>query len=185
MSLLARTVLLCVISGLVVVGLARVSAGDSGTAWVPSGMPEFTQRDASAWLNSPPLTSAQLRGQVVLLEVWTFGCVNCQRSIPWLRSLAHRHAPSALRLVGIHTPEFSNERDRHNVDTHAQQAGVTWPIMLDNDQAYWNALHNDYWPAFYLVDKQGQIRALSVGEIHEGDAQAQRLEAQIAGLLKE
>ncbi len=148
-------------------------------------LPEFTQDDASQWLNSAPLRTSDLVGSVVLLDFWTFECWNCYRSIPWLKQVEQRLGSRGLRVVGIHTPEFDRERVRASVAAKLKQFGVAHPVMLDNDYRYWNALGNQYWPAFYLVDRKGRLRALYVGETHAGDAQALRIEDAIASLLAE
>lgn len=151
----------------------------------PSAAPEFTHRAAADWINSPPLTLAALRGQVVLVDFWTFACWNCYRSFPWLNALDARWHDRGLRVVGVHTPEFSHERVRDNVEAKVAEYGLRHPVMLDNDFSYWNAMGNRYWPAFYLLDKRGRIRAHYAGETHRGDAQARRIEADIETLLAE
>ena len=148
-------------------------------------LPEFTTADAAEWFNGPPLTVADLRGRVVLVDVWTFGCWNCYRSFPWLNALEKRLADRDFTVIGIHTPEFDHERDPDRVALKIEEFGLHHPVMMDNDFAYWQALRNRYWPAFYLVDKQGMIRHLHVGETHEGDARARRIEEQILALLAE
>jgi thiol-disulfide isomerase/thioredoxin len=148
-------------------------------------LPEFTSIDPADWFNSKPLVSADLRGKVVLIDVWTFGCWNCYRSFPWLKAMEARLADQPFQVIGIHSPEFEHERDRDNVAAKIAEFGLEHPVMLDNDFAYWRRLHNRYWPAFYLVDKNGTIRHLHVGETHEGDARALRIEQQIGELLDE
>jgi thiol-disulfide isomerase/thioredoxin len=148
-------------------------------------LPEFSQSAPAAWLNSAPLKVADLAGSVVLLEFWTFDCVNCRRSVPWLKEIEARLGPKGLRVIGIHTPEFAHEKVRANVASKTRAFGITHPVMLDPDFYYWNALGNQYWPAFYLVDRKGRLRALFVGETHIGDAQARRIEDAIATLIAE
>jgi thiol-disulfide isomerase/thioredoxin len=147
--------------------------------------PEFTSRAASDWINSPPLRLADLRGKVVLLDVWTFGCWNCYRSFPWLNDLETRLEPRGLRVVGIHSPEFEHERDPAAVKRKMGEFRLEHPVMVDNDFRYWNALGNRYWPAYYLVDKEGRLRARFFGETHRGDPQARRIEASLERLLAE
>jgi thiol-disulfide isomerase/thioredoxin len=147
--------------------------------------PAFTQRDAQGWLNSPPLTWESLRGKVTLVGFWTFDCWNCHRSIPWLQTLEPRYGERGLRIVSIHTPEFAHEKVRSNVIAKAAEHGVRYPIMLDNDFAFWNALGNRYWPAFYLVDRQGRVRAHFAGETHAGDGNARAMQSAIEALLAE
>jgi thiol-disulfide isomerase/thioredoxin len=148
-------------------------------------LPEFTHHDADAWINSPPLRVADLRGHVVLVHVWAFECWNCYRSFPWLQSVAERYEPQGLRIVGVHSPEFEREKLRDSVIEKAGKYGLHHPIMMDNDMSYWRALDNEYWPAWYLVDKRGVIRKVAVGETHPGDAGARALESQIESLLAE
>ncbi|MGF1644213.1 MAG: redoxin family protein [Thiotrichales bacterium] len=147
--------------------------------------PEFTHTDPSDWFNGPPLKLTDLRGKVVLLDVWTFGCWNCYRSFPWLKALESRYAGQGLAVVGVHTPEFDHERERDAVAAKIREFGLKHPVMLDNDSSYWRALNNRYWPAFYLIDKHGNLRARFVGETHEGDRNARAIEAAVEGLLGE
>jgi thiol-disulfide isomerase/thioredoxin len=148
-------------------------------------LPEFTTQNAADWLNSQPLTTADLRGRVVLVDIWTFGCWNCYRSFPWLNALEDRLADRPFSVIGIHSPEFDHERDRSRVLDKMAEFSLRHPVMLDNDFAFWRALNNRYWPAFYLVDKQGVIRYVHVGETHEGDARAIDIERQLNLLLDE
>lgn len=147
--------------------------------------PEFTHRRPADWLNSAPLRLADLRGQPVLLDIWTFDCWNCYRSIPWLQSLERKYGPRGLRIVGVHSPEFEREKIPANVAAKVREFGIRYPVMLDNDLSYWRALHNRYWPAFYLVDKQGRLRDVFIGETHRGDTRARAAEARIEALLAE
>ena len=147
--------------------------------------PEFTQQGAAAWLNSPPLKMQDLRGKVVLLDIWTFDCWNCYRSFPWLNGLEKKFAAQGLQVIGIHSPEFDHEKSRVRVEEKIDEFKLHHPVMMDNDLAYWRALSNHYWPAYYLIDKQGRVRAVYVGETHAGGAQAQSIEAEIEKLLKE
>ncbi|MEW5788060.1 MAG: redoxin family protein [Pseudomonadota bacterium] len=155
------------------------------TAMIDRPAPEFTQTAPAGWINSAPLTLASLRGRVVLLDVWTFACWNCYRSFPWLNDLEARLRDRGLQVVGIHSPEFDHERDPAAVRAKVREFGLDHPVMLDNDFRYWKALGNRYWPAYYLIDKQGRIRAHFVGETHRGDARAREIEARIVALLAE
>jgi hypothetical protein len=107
------------------------------------------------------------------------------RTVPWVRDVTTRYASRGLRAVGIHTPEFDHERDREAVADHVRRHGLAFPQLLDNDQAYWDALGNQYWPAVYLVDRCGRIRERAIGEVHSGDENGRRLEARIEELLAE
>jgi thiol-disulfide isomerase/thioredoxin len=119
---------------------------------------------ATAWLNSPPLTVADLQGKVVLLDVWTYTCINWLRTEPYVRAWAEKYKVPGLVTIGVHSPEFPFEHELDNVRRAATGMRVTYPIAVDNDFAIWNALHNQYWPALYLVDAQGRIRYHHFGE---------------------
>ncbi|MGD2118237.1 MAG: redoxin domain-containing protein [Chromatiales bacterium] len=151
----------------------------------PIPLPEFTGQAVEQWINSEPMTVNDLRGKVVLLDIWTFDCWNCYRSFPWLTDLEQRFESKGLQVIGIHSPEFEHEKKRDNVIAKMKKFGLHHPVMLDNDFRYWKALNNHYWPAFYLIDKQGRIRASFIGETHKGDANAERIEQMIGELLAE
>ncbi|MCB1734305.1 MAG: redoxin family protein [Gammaproteobacteria bacterium] len=177
---LRRSLLILPLAGLIFLGLqAPVS-----TSVQAAPAPEFTGSDTD-WLNGGPLDWQQLRGKVVLLDVWTFECWNCYRSFPWLNDLEARYAGKDFQVIGIHSPEFDREKDPTAVAAKMREFKLDHPVMLDNDFAYWKALGNRYWPAFYLVDKQGAIRYRHVGETHSGSRQARALEAQLDALLAE
>ena len=166
-------------AALVLVAAACAESGD------PSALPAFTTAEPGHWFNSPPLRVEALRGQVLLLDVWTFDCWNCYRSFPWLNGLEARLAGQAFRVIGIHSPESAHERDPARLATRIEEFGLHHPVMMDDDLAYWRALGNRYWPTFYLVDKAGRIRHRHVGETHEGDVRAELIEAQVRELLAE
>jgi thiol-disulfide isomerase/thioredoxin len=154
-------------------------------AAAPVEAPQFTHTQPAAWLNSKPLTLADFSGRVLLVDVWTFDCWNCYRSIPWLKDLETRLGPKGLALLGVHSPEFAHEQDRDKVAAKVKEFGIKHPVMLDNDFSYWKALGNRFWPAFYVIDKQGRVRGTFVGETHAGDARAREVEGLIARLLAE
>jgi thiol-disulfide isomerase/thioredoxin len=154
-------------------GPADTSAGSSstGTAGTSAALidppqrvtaPEFT--GITGWVNSAPLSLADLRGRVVLIDFWTFSCVNCTRTFPHLHALLDSFGPAGLTIVGVHSPEFDFEKDPANVRAAAQRLGVTWPVALDPDMATWNAWSNQYWPAEYLIDRSGQVAYVNFGE---------------------
>lgn len=120
-----------------------------------------------------------------LLDVWTFDCWNCYRSIPWLNAVEKEYASEGLSLIGVHSPELDHERVRSAVERKVKEFGIAHPVMLDNDFSYWNALNNRYWPAYYLIDRRGRIRAYYVGEMHAGQARARAVEAKLKELLRE
>jgi thiol-disulfide isomerase/thioredoxin len=141
-------------------------------------IPSFAQADA--WLNSRPLSTQELRGKVVLVDFWTYTCINWRRTLPWLRAWDQKYRDHGLVIVGVHTPEFSFEQRLDNVRRAAQEQDVDYPIALDSQYAIWNAFDNHYWPAVYLIDARGHIRHQQFGE---GDYD--RLERVIQDLLAE
>ncbi|MBU6492869.1 MAG: cytochrome c biogenesis protein DipZ [Burkholderiales bacterium] len=119
---------------------------------------------AVQWLNSPPLTAQDLRGKVVLLDVWTYSCINCLRTLPYVKAWASKYRDQGLVVIGVHAPEFAFERNVANVKRAVHELGIDYPVAIDNHYAIWRALHNEYWPAEYLVDAQGRIRHHHFGE---------------------
>jgi cytochrome c biogenesis protein CcdA/thiol-disulfide isomerase/thioredoxin len=119
---------------------------------------------AVQWLNSQPLSAAQLRGKVVLLDIWTYSCINCLRTLPYVKAWASKYHADGLVVIGVHDPEFAFERDAGNVERAVANLGITYPVAIDNRYAIWNELDNEYWPAHYLVDAQGRIRYHHFGE---------------------
>jgi thiol-disulfide isomerase/thioredoxin len=118
----------------------------------------------SAWLNSKPLSITDLRGKVVLVDVWTYSCINCLRTLPHLRAWYAEYHSRGLEIVGVHTPEFAFEHVLGNVRKATRDLDVTWPVALDNKYATWNAYSNEYWPAEYFVDRSGHVRKAHFGE---------------------
>jgi thiol-disulfide isomerase/thioredoxin len=119
---------------------------------------------ATGWLNSPPLSPAELQGKVVLVDFWTYTCINWLRTLGYVRAWAEKYAEQGLVTVGVHTPEFPFERDVDNVRRAAAEMRVEYPIALDSDYAVWDAFANSYWPAVYIADAQGRIRHHQFGE---------------------
>lgn len=143
----------------------------------PSGGELLSLDSATAWLNSEPLTAASLRGKVVLVDVWTFTCINWLRTLPYVRAWAEKYRDQGLVVIGVHAPEFQVERDLDNVRRAARDLRVDYPIAVDNDFAIWRGFNNNYWPALYLVDAQGRVRHHQFGE---GEyAQAERMIQQL------
>jgi len=120
--------------------------------------------DAQGWINSPPLSSAALHGKVTLYDFWTYSCINCQRTFPYLRSWFDRYRADGLVIVGVHSPEFDFEKVHSNVQAAVTRDHVTWPVALDDDMRIWNAFHNQYWPADYIADRNGKVRYKHFGE---------------------
>jgi cytochrome c biogenesis protein CcdA/thiol-disulfide isomerase/thioredoxin len=119
---------------------------------------------AVQWLNSPPLTLQDLRGKVVLIDFWTYSCINCLRSLPYVKAWAQKYKDQGLVVIGVHAPEFAFERNIDNVKKATHDLGVDYPVAIDNNYAIWRALNNQYWPAHYFVDAKGQIRYHHFGE---------------------
>jgi len=125
-------------------------------------LPSFDS--ASSWLNSPALTEASLHGKVVLVQFWTYSCINWRRTLPYVRAWSKRYASAGLVTVGVHTPEFEFEQELANVRRAVRDADIGFPIAVDSQRAIWNAFGNEYWPALYFVDAQGRIRHRLFGE---------------------
>lgn len=124
--------------------------------------PEF--KGLSNWFNSAPLSMSALRGKVVLVGFWTYGCVNCVNTLPHVTQLYEKYKDRGLVVVGIHTPEFPFERSTGNVQAALKRHGITYPVAQDNDSATWNAYSNKYWPAQYIVDQNGNVVYTHAGE---------------------
>lgn len=144
----------------------------------PYKAPEF--KGIESWINSQPLTMQQLRGKVVLVDFWTYSCINCIRTQPYLKQWHERYKDHGLVIVGVHAPEFSFERLRPNVEQAAKEAGLTYPIALDNTFQTWKAYDNRYWPASYLVDREGNVR-----RTHFGEGEYRQTEDAIRNLLEQ
>jgi thiol-disulfide isomerase/thioredoxin len=152
-----------------VIGLAvGLATGHRDPASAESRLPiegEMPSLDgATEWLNSPPLTASGLRGKVVLVDFWTYTCINWLRTAPYVRAWAAKYKDQGLVVIGVHSPEFPFEKDISNVRRSAKQIKVDYPIAVDSDHAVWRAFHNEYWPALYLVDAKGRIRYHQFGE---------------------
>ena len=119
---------------------------------------------ATQWFNSPPLTSESLRGKVVLVDFWTYSCINCLRALPYVRGWADKYRHHGLVVIGVHAPEFAFEKDPVNVARAIKDLGVNYPVALDNDYAIWRGFNNQYWPAHYFIDAEGRIRHHHFGE---------------------
>jgi thiol-disulfide isomerase/thioredoxin len=157
--------------------MMMMSSNAGGKSAGPQTLPELS---AVAWLNSPPLGSEQLKGHVVLIDFWTYSCINCLRTLPYIRAWAEKYKASGLIIIGVHTPEFPFEKDLDNVRRAVSELHITYPVALDNDYKIWRAFNNSFWPADYLIDGQGRIR-----HHHFGEGKYDESEQQIQMLLKE
>jgi thiol-disulfide isomerase/thioredoxin len=135
---------------------------------------------ATGWINSKPLTAKELKGKVVLVDFWTYSCINCLRALPYMRAWADKYKDSGLVVIGVHSPEFGFEGDQTNVQKAVQKLGITYPVALDSNHAIWDAFHNQYWPAHYFIDVNGKVRFE-----HFGEGQYDQSEQWIQQLLKE
>ncbi len=154
---------------------------------VEGGFPSLA--GAVAWLNSPPLTPQGLRGKVVLIDFWTYSCINCLRAIPYVEAWAKKYKDHGLVVIGVHTPEFAFERKVANVEAAVASLKIEYPVAVDNDYAIWRAFDNEYWPAHYFIDAQGRIRYhhFGEGEYDQSERVIQRLlaEAGDSGFAKD
>ncbi len=130
------------------------------------------------WINTPPLTIEKLKGKVVLVDFWTYSCINCIRTFPYLKSWYQKYKDNGFVIVGVHTPEFAFEKDKENVIDATKRFGILYPVALDNNFATWQAYDNSYWPAHYLIDRDGIVR-----EVHHGEGAYTETENAIRDLL--
>lgn len=126
--------------------------------------PMPSMEGAVTWLNSPPLTAAQLKRKVVVIDFWTYSCINCLRSLPYVKAWSERYGKDGLVVIGVHAPEFAFEKDVANVRKAVSDLGITYPVAIDNDFKIWRAFKNSYWPAHYFIDAQGRMRFYHFGE---------------------
>ena len=137
---------------------APSSASSSGSMHLPAF------QGISQWLNSEPLTVADLKGSVVLIQFWTFSCINCQRTLPYITKWNSQYAAQGLKVVGVHTPEFPFEKEINNVKAALTDHGITYPVPIDNDFTTWRAYDNHYWPHLFLADREGVVQYDHIGE---------------------
>jgi thiol-disulfide isomerase/thioredoxin len=131
----------------------------------PAGQSELASLErANEWLNSPPLTASDLRGKVVLIDFWTYTCINWLRTLPYVRAWQEKYRDQGLVVIGVHAPEFSFEKNSSNVHSAVKDMRVDYPVAVDNEHVIWRAFRNNYWPALYFVDAQGRVRHQQFGE---------------------
>jgi len=140
---------------------AMMAAGGAPAA---AAGPTVDLSGATAWINSPPLTLASLKGKVVLVDFWTYSCINCLRTLPYIKAWNEKYKDSGLVIIGVHTPEFPFEKDESNVRKAVHDLGVTYPVAMDNDYRIWRSFNNEYWPAHYFIDAAGKVRYHHFGE---------------------
>jgi thiol-disulfide isomerase/thioredoxin len=167
------------VTGAVIPGICDEAAPAAPVAVAAASQetaPDFT--GISAWFNSRPLNIADLRGKVVLVDFWTYGCVNCVNTLPHVTELYAKYKDRGLVVVGVHTPEFPFERSAANVQAALKRHGITYPVAQDNDSRTWNAYRNQYWPAQYIIDQTGRIVFQ-----HAGEGRYEEIDRTIAQLL--
>ncbi|HVW90082.1 MAG TPA: cytochrome c biogenesis protein DipZ, partial [Gaiellaceae bacterium] len=160
--------------------LAKVRGGGATLAATkpakPGALPDYGVAPAlhagGAWINSKPLTLSELRGKVVLVDFWTYSCINCLRTLPHLKAWYAAYRKDGFVIVGVHTPEFAFEHVTSNVRAAVKRLGIAYPVMQDNDYKTWDNYANEYWPAEYLIDKQGHVRHTSFGEGEYGTTES-------------
>ena len=141
-------------------------------------MPEL--KGDKGWINSAPLTTKSLRGKIVVVDIWTYSCINSLRQLPYLQSWAAKYKSQGLVVIGVHAPEFAFEKVPANVDSAVRELNVAYPVVIDSDHNIWRAFHNQYWPADYFVDAKGRIR-----HHHFGEGDYEEAERVIQELLRE
>jgi thiol-disulfide isomerase/thioredoxin len=166
------------VTGAVIPGICdeAASAAPIVTAASQQAAPDFA--GVTNWFNSKPLSIADLRGKVVLVDFWTYGCVNCVNTLPHVTELYTKYKDRGLVVVGVHTPEFPFERSAANVQAALKRHGITYPVAQDNESKTWNAYRNQYWPAQYIVDQSGKIVFQ-----HAGEGRYDEIERTVAKLL--
>ena len=169
-----RNMLIGIVVGIVIVAALTYATGLSKKLLVPffgSSAEYKSSESANApelatgeWINSEPLKLNELRGRVVLIEFWTFGCINCRNTLPFVKSWADRYREKGLTVIGVHSPEFDEERNVEHLRREVTSLGIRYPVVTDNDYQTWSAYHVEAWPTTFLLDKQGRIRWMHVGE---------------------
>jgi len=165
--------LIGIVAGIVIVaalsyasGLTKVLRASFGSSaeYKSSESANAPELVAGDWINSEPLKLTDLRGRVVLIEFWTFGCYNCRNTLPYVKSWDDRYRAKGLTVIGVHSPEFEEERKVENLRREVSSLGIRYPVVTDNDYQTWNAYKVEAWPTTFLLDKQGRIRWKHVGE---------------------
>ena len=168
-----RNMLIGIIVGIVVVGTLSYATGVTKLLLSPFGSSTEYKNSESAtapelasgeWINSEPLKLKDLRGRVVLIEFWTFGCINCRNTLPFVESWHDRYREKGLAVIGVHSPEFDAEKNVDSLRGQVASLGIRYPVVTDNDYQTWNTYKVEAWPTIFLLDKQGRIRWMRVGE---------------------
>ena len=156
---------------------SSLHAQPSGAGWIGKEAPEL---HSGEWINAGPITLQELRGKVVLIEFWTYGCYNCRNTLPYVKSWHSSFSSDDFRIIGVHSPEFPREKELSGVRDQVKKLGIGFAVVADNDHETWRAYNQRYWPVMYLLDREGIIRHVQIGE--GGYA---RTEALIGELIRE
>ena len=168
-----RNMLIGIVAGIVIVAALTYATGLTKLILAPFGSSAEYKTSESAtapelatgeWINSEPLKLNDLRGRVVLVEFWTFGCINCRNTLPFVKGWDDRYREKGLTVIGVHSPEFDEERNVEQLRREVSSLGIHYPVVTDNDYKTWNAYKVEAWPTVFLLDKQGRIRWMRVGE---------------------
>jgi thiol-disulfide isomerase/thioredoxin len=184
-----RNMLIGIIVGILVVGALSYATGvtklllssfGSSTEYKSSETATAPELASGEWINSEPLKLKDLRGRVVLIEFWTFGCINCRNSLPFVESWHDRYREKGLSVIGVHSPEFDEEKNVESLRGQVASLGIRYPVVTDNEYQTWNTYKVEAWPTIFLLDKQGRIRWMRVGEgnYDETERQIQKLLAE-------
>jgi thiol-disulfide isomerase/thioredoxin len=175
-----QNLLIGVVVGIVVVAASFYATGFTRqllrpfrgyTEYKSSGSTVAPELATGNWINSDPVKLKDLRGRVVLIEFWTFGCSNCRNTLPFIKSWNDRYREKGLVVIGVHSPEFDDEKNLENVRRAIASLGIRYPVVTDNDYQTWTAYNVEAWPTTFLIDKQGRIRWMHVGEGHYEEAE--------------
>lgn len=147
----------------IVASFAVANAQDEPPSIVGSS-PLYGLSGATGWINSKPLTAKELKGKVILVDFWTYSCINCLRALPYIKAWQDKYRDDGFVVIGVHTPEFDFEKQLPNVQKAVNKFGITYPVALDSNMAIWNAFHNEFWPAHYFIDAKGKVRFEHFGE---------------------
>lgn len=179
----SQNMLIGVVAGLVIVGSLVYVTGLSKQLFGPFQTTSVEYKTAETntapglahgeWINSEPLALADLRGRVVLIDFWTFGCYNCRNTVPFIKAWNDRYKAQGLTIIGVHSPEFDEERNVEHLRRQVASLGISYPVVSDNDFRTWNAYKVEAWPTIFLLDKQGRIRWKHVGEGNYAEAERQ------------
>jgi thiol-disulfide isomerase/thioredoxin len=162
-----RNTLRTLLTAVVIVGFALSQLQAQEPKGILGASPLGGLSGATGWLNTPgdkPISAKDLKGKVVVVDFWTYSCINCLRAVPYVRAWADKYKDSGLVVIGVHTPEFAFEKDGPNVQKAVDKFGISYPVALDSKQAIWDSFHNEFWPAHYFIDRQGKVRFQHFGE---------------------